>query len=424
MNIFVLGADRNGALNQTTRSIHGIFPLWNVVPIQSGQMEKLNLGIAASDSAFCMTIRAGSILLPAFRLHWEQMEQKLQEGLGWIQFLPAEEDKEYLDTFRSGEIGPVLWNISLMRSAPFPGSEWLPFDTYVEVFAINQMGLYCNGLNMWLDNVWKPEKSKQIGWKRKEAEWKLVSPLLNYHKQTDQCTTPLVSVLMAVYNDEKYLKWAVHSITCQTFKDWELIIIDDGSDVIAKNLMAELVCGERIRVVRQDNNLGKAHALNIGLSHVRGKWVLELDADDWLTPECIEILHNATKSASNEVAFVYGNYYEWMEQRDGSLSLSSPRIFNPSMSERELLQRATPLAPRFYRTESLRDISGWYVSDPSNGRLYEDMLLILRLMNHFETKHVNKLLYHRRVRSSSITRNYNHQYEQWSEWAQHFNKLK
>ncbi|MGN6396958.1 MAG: glycosyltransferase family 2 protein [Mucilaginibacter sp.] len=98
---------------------------------------------------------------------------------------------------------------------------------------------------------------------------------------------PLVSVIIPVYNSEKYLRSAVESVLQQTYKNIELILVDDGSTddspVIAQSLAAE-----NVKVFHQPN-CGASVARNKGLDEARGEYIQFLDADDLIGPEKIEL---------------------------------------------------------------------------------------------------------------------------------------
>ncbi len=101
--------------------------------------------------------------------------------------------------------------------------------------------------------------------------------------------SPLVSVIMPVYNGERFLCEAVDSILSQTFRDFEFIVIDDGS---ADNTPAILrqYCRKDGRIIwlRKSKNEGIVAALNSGLDHARGKYIARMDADDISLPERLE----------------------------------------------------------------------------------------------------------------------------------------
>ncbi len=99
--------------------------------------------------------------------------------------------------------------------------------------------------------------------------------------------SPRVSVVMSVYNGEKYLREAVDSILNQTFADFEFIIIDDGS----VDRTAEILDGytdPRIVRLKHEKNIGLARSLNEGIACARGEYIARMDADDISLPERFE----------------------------------------------------------------------------------------------------------------------------------------
>lgn len=95
----------------------------------------------------------------------------------------------------------------------------------------------------------------------------------------------LVSIVMPVYNGEKYLAEAIRSVIEQTYADWELIVVDDGSTDATAQIVAE--AGDaRIKYTHQTNR-GQAAALNRGLDLATGVYVTTLDADDRFTPNSL-----------------------------------------------------------------------------------------------------------------------------------------
>jgi len=96
---------------------------------------------------------------------------------------------------------------------------------------------------------------------------------------------PRVSVLMPVYNGERYLREAVESILDQTFTDFEFVIVDDGSTDNTWQILQSYAANEpRIVLVRNETNVGVARSLNKGLELARGEYVARMDADDVSLP--------------------------------------------------------------------------------------------------------------------------------------------
>jgi glycosyltransferase involved in cell wall biosynthesis len=98
---------------------------------------------------------------------------------------------------------------------------------------------------------------------------------------------PLVTVLMPVYNGEIYLREAIDSILTQTYKDFEFLIINDGSTDNSENIIASYN-DSRIRYVKNECNLKLITTLNKGIELAKGKYIVRMDADDISAPTRIE----------------------------------------------------------------------------------------------------------------------------------------
>ena len=101
---------------------------------------------------------------------------------------------------------------------------------------------------------------------------------------------PKISVIVPIYNVEKYLPRCIDSILSQTFTDFELILVDDGSPDNCGEICDEYASRDsRIRVIHKENG-GVSSARNAGLKDSVGKWISFVDSDDWLHPQYLELL--------------------------------------------------------------------------------------------------------------------------------------
>src|SRR4030067_2802339 len=91
--------------------------------------------------------------------------------------------------------------------------------------------------------------------------------------------SPKVTVLMSVYNGEKYLEKAINSILNQTFTDFEFLIVNDGSTDGSVKII-ESYNDHRIRLVHNEANIGLINSLNKGLDLAQGEYVARMDCDD------------------------------------------------------------------------------------------------------------------------------------------------
>ena len=96
------------------------------------------------------------------------------------------------------------------------------------------------------------------------------------------------SLLVAVYNAEKYISACLDSLTGQTLHDIQIICIDDASTDCSLNILQNYALRDnRIEVIHLNNNMGQAHARNVGLEKARGRYIGFVDSDDWLSPDCL-----------------------------------------------------------------------------------------------------------------------------------------
>lgn len=103
---------------------------------------------------------------------------------------------------------------------------------------------------------------------------------------------PLISIIVPIYNSEKTLNRCVDSILQQTFTDWELLLIDDGSKDSSGDICDEYARKDpRIKVFHKENG-GVSSARNIGLDNAKGEWIAFVDSDDWIESDYLYYLIN------------------------------------------------------------------------------------------------------------------------------------
>ena len=101
-----------------------------------------------------------------------------------------------------------------------------------------------------------------------------------------------VSIIMPVYNKEKYVRKAIESILAQTLTEWELIIIDDGSTDLSYSICLEYTGDKRVKVLHTKNG-GVSRARNTGLNHARGEYITFIDSDDYISEDYLEKLYKS-----------------------------------------------------------------------------------------------------------------------------------
>lgn len=96
---------------------------------------------------------------------------------------------------------------------------------------------------------------------------------------------PLVSVVIPCYNDANYIEKAISSVLSQTYKNIEIIVVDDGSDELTKSVLERIK--DKFSLLIKQNNQGVVKARNEGIQKAKGDYIVNLDADDFLEPDFV-----------------------------------------------------------------------------------------------------------------------------------------
>lgn len=210
-----------------------------------------------------------------------------------------------------------------------------------------------------------------------------------------------ISIIVPVYNVEKYLVQCIDSILMQSFLDFELILVDDGSTDTSG-----LICDEyarkdsRIRVFHK-NNGGVSSARNIGLINAKGDWILFLDADDWLENNALSTIINNT---NNEVSLIQFNVYV--------VNGSNRRLHNNGDGQRFF--QSLDSYYRYSRPElwnycfKYEIISKLNLRFNENLNYAEDQVFVYTYLNYsdIKVKYIPAALYNYRINNTSATQGY------------------
>lgn len=212
--------------------------------------------------------------------------------------------------------------------------------------------------------------------------------------------SPTISIISPVYNAEPFIEKCVDSIIGQTYTDWELILVDDGSPdnagVICDKYAAK---DKRIRVIHKENG-GVSAARQTGLDEAEGEYVIHVDPDDWVESEMLEELLLKAKETGADV--VICDYY--INQGDQlTYRTQSPTSLNASQVLKDLFQQlhgscCNKLAKRVcYNRYDIRF--------PKDINYCEDLLTWVQLFSHNEVKvaYLPKAFYHYCMNENSIS---------------------
>ncbi|QOZ88645.1 glycosyltransferase [Streptococcus suis] len=124
---------------------------------------------------------------------------------------------------------------------------------------------------------------------------------------------PLISIIVPVYNVENYLDECIQTVLAQTYSNWELLLINDGSTDSSGTICDDYAKGdERIRVVHK-NNGGLSDARNAGINNCTGEYITFLDSDDGIREDFLETC--LTTAIQHDVDIVIGHFFIWDENQ-------------------------------------------------------------------------------------------------------------
>lgn len=147
----------------------------------------------------------------------------------------------------------------------------------------------------------------------------------------------MISVIVPVYGVEKYLSKCIESLVKQTFKDIEVILVDDGSpDSCGKicDMYAEKY--EQLVIIHQVNQ-GVSVARNAGLKIAKGEYIGFVDPDDWVAPEMYESMYGAMKETGTDLVICGYDYYDEQGQVDESRRYITKK--NETITQKEVMYR-------------------------------------------------------------------------------------
>jgi glycosyltransferase involved in cell wall biosynthesis len=123
---------------------------------------------------------------------------------------------------------------------------------------------------------------------------------------------PVISVIVPVYNVEKFLPRCIDSILVQTFVDFECILVDDGSVDRCPAICDEYATKDKRIVVIHQKNAGTAHARDAGIRKAQGDFISFVDSDDWLEKNALELLYNKQQETNADIVLGgFRHIYAW-----------------------------------------------------------------------------------------------------------------
>lgn len=225
-----------------------------------------------------------------------------------------------------------------------------------------------------------------------------------------------LSVIIPIYNVEKYLRQCLDSVINQTFKDLEIILVDDGSPDRCGEICDEYADRDsRIKVIHKENG-GLPSARNDALAIASGKWIAYVDSDDWLE---LDIYEKAILAAEKkDVDILFFNSFRNTESKEIKMSLFEKEFFSDDKEYIKGLQAGT-MCQYLTLTRSLgygypwdRIIKRKFIMDNNlyftNVGAYEDIIYAINCLQYAEKiEFIESRGYHYRFNETSIGNKYN-----------------
>lgn len=202
---------------------------------------------------------------------------------------------------------------------------------------------------------------------------------------------PSVSVIIAAYNAEKYLSRCLASLLAQSFTDFEVIIVDDGSNDSTFEIANEYALKDRrFNALHQSPNKGQSAARELAMNHAKGTYTIHVDADDWVEPTMLEELMEYASRGNYDMVIC-----DWiMIKRNGEFyEVQKPQALNAHAVFCQMLRPElhASLCNKLIKRSCYLNVDFHFV----DGMLMEDQYALLRILTKdIRIGYLNKAFYH------------------------------
>jgi len=204
-----------------------------------------------------------------------------------------------------------------------------------------------------------------------------------------------VTIYITNYNYGRYIEKAIKSCINQTFKNIDIVIIDDGSTDNSKNVIKQFSQKYKNIFVIFQKNKGLIKSCNRALYSAKGKYILRLDADDWLHKNAIKIMYNYLEN-NNRAEFVFSDYYEVNDK--GKILFQYKRH---NFNKVKMYDQPAHGACALFRTQTLKLMGGY----DEKFTCQDGLDIWLRYIKKFQTYNINQPLFYYRQHNLSLTKN-------------------
>ena len=195
---------------------------------------------------------------------------------------------------------------------------------------------------------------------------------------------PKISIIMTIYNHEKFLKKSIQSIINQSFRNWELVAVDNGSNDNSRKILNS-INDKRVKKFYLKKNIGRTNCLNFSLKKCKGKLVAINDSDDISDKDRLKNQFNYFKK-NNNCQFLASNYILNDKKRKIKIRTDT---FNLIKNRRKILfENYIALSSVMYTKKIIKKLGGY----PKNYRYSQDYMFYLKIYLINEIHIINKYL--------------------------------
>lgn len=217
-----------------------------------------------------------------------------------------------------------------------------------------------------------------------------------------------ISIIIPVYNSEKYLRKCLESVRGQTFSNIEIICVDDGSTDKSKQIIDEFAQVDNRFVVIHQSNKGESNARNVGLKTATGDYIGFLDCDDWIEPDMYEMLLEALEKNQVDIAAA-----GWVKEYDDKSIVMENKLALKSnvLNQKELMtcvyrrddyQGFAYMWNKLYKRALLYDKTGEMILFDEKLKLGGDVLFLAQMLMQAQSAvFIDKAVYHYYQRGDS-----------------------
>lgn len=248
-----------------------------------------------------------------------------------------------------------------------------------------------------------------------------------------------ISIIIPVYNAERYLQQCINSLCNQTYKNIEVIVVNDGSTDGSEDILKfyEQI-DTRIKIINKENG-GVSNARNLGLKNISGEFLMFLDSDDWIEENTCEIVIN--EILENNADVVLWNYTRefdgtskdkiifdedkivFTDKKLDDLHRRFVGLYGEELSKPENADSVVPVWGKLYRVSTIKNSEAKFVDTTIVGTS-EDALFNLQVFGFVrKAVYIKKCLYHYRKEDTSFTKKYKKNLvAQWKSLYEHMER--